>query len=233
MGKRYKILIIEDDLLIAEMLKEMLLELNYSVVGICKNYQEAIAGLQNIKKIDLVFIDINISSKKTGIDIGYLLKDEYHLPFIYLTSYSDPITIKEAVNSLPQSYLLKPFSKSDLFSAVELVKVNNKRSMINSIVVKDGGNNVKIMANDILYIKSDKNYLEIVTKEKRVVTRCSLESIIEELNDQTIARVHRSYAVNVNSIQTLSQLELIVNDTMIPLSRKYKDEIYAAFKKGS
>ncbi len=224
-------MIIEDDLLIAEMLKEMLLELNYSVVSICKNYREAIAAFDSFSKIDLIFLDINISSEKTGIDIGKLLNEKYKLPFIYLTSYSDPITIKNAIETMPQSYLLKPFSKSDLFSAIELIKVKSNKPAVNSIVIKDGGNKVKIEANNILFIKSDKNYLEIEMTHKRIVTRCSLEAILAELDDQYIIRAHRSYAVNINKIDLLNQLEIEISGTKIPLSRKYKELIHREFAK--
>ena len=229
MGKRYNILIVEDDLLIAEMLKGMLLELNYSVVSICKSYNEAIKQLNTKSKIDLVILDINLSSQKTGIDLAHLLKDEYNLPFVFLTSYSDPVTIKDAVNQMPEAYLLKPFTKSELFSTIELIKLKSGKKDTSYIVVKDGSKKVKLSLDEILFVKSEKNYLEITTTTSRIVTRATLDSFIEEMDNDFCMRVHRSFAVNIKNISALNHQEISIGDVKIPLSRKFKDGVHFAF----
>ncbi len=231
MGKRVRILIIEDDLLIAEMLKEMLMDLNYSVESICKSYSEAIAFLKMKSRIDLVFLDINLSSEKDGIDIAKMLNEEYNLPFIFLSSYSDPVTIKRAVKTYPEAYLVKPFSKSELFSAIELMKLKKTSFKENFVIIKDGNKQVKLNAEEIVYVKSDKNYLEITTKTNRIVTRYSLETFLLELNDKFFMRTHRSFALNLNAITSLEHQSVWINDVELPLSRKYKEDVFLAFAK--
>ena len=231
MAKRYNILIVEDDLLIAEMLKEMLIELGYSIVSICKSFHETMDVLNESDKIDLVFLDVNLTYGKSGIEIAKVLKEEYYLPFVYLTSYSDPVTIKNAVSTFPEAYLVKPFTKSELFSTIELSRMKGATNKENSIIVKDGNKRVKLMAKEILYIKSDKNYLEIATIEKRIVTRHSLESFIEELDDDFFTRIHRSFAVNLSAITSVNNQSVIIDDVSLPLSRKYKDSVHLAFTK--
>ena len=109
------ILIVEDELLIAEMLKEMLLELDCNVIYVAKNYDQALEVLKNPNTINLAILDINLSETKSGFDVAKLINQEYKLPFIFLTSYSDKNTVKEAISLKPESYLIKPFTKTDLF----------------------------------------------------------------------------------------------------------------------
>jgi two-component SAPR family response regulator len=103
MTSKFNILIVEDDLLIAEMLKEMLLDLSYNVVKITKNYTQAVNELSVNNSIDLVFLDINLSDSKTGVDIAHQINNNSKVPFIYLTSYSDPKSIIEASATLPEA----------------------------------------------------------------------------------------------------------------------------------
>lgn len=231
MAKRYNILIVEDDLLIAEMLKEMLLELGYSVVSICKSFDETIDLLKVADKIDLVFLDVNLTFGKNGIELAKVLNQDYFLPFVYLTSYSDPLTIKDAVSTFPEAYLVKPFTKSEIFSTIELSRIKNTSQKENSIIIKDGNKRVKLMANEILYVKSDKNYLEISMTENRIVTRHSLEAFIEELDDDFVIRIHRSFAVNISAMKSINNQNVILQDITLPLSRKYKDIVHQAFAK--
>jgi two-component system, LytTR family, response regulator LytT len=122
MSSQFHILIVEDNLMIAEMAKQMLLELGYSVVGVAKNYAETNRYLEQSRPIDVAILDINLSDEKSGIDVGVLLRDKYKIPFVYLTSYTDPQTIKAAVSTAPSAYLIKPFSKSDLFASIEIIR---------------------------------------------------------------------------------------------------------------
>ena len=147
-----KILIVEDELLIAEMLKEMLLELGHDVVSIAKDYDEALESFNS--NLDLVFLDVNLNSHKNGIDLGKEIKENYNLPFIYLTSYSDPTTIKNAAATNPDSYLIKPFTKENIYATIEII-LARKQISNNSIIIKDGHLSVKLYAKDISIIKSD------------------------------------------------------------------------------
>lgn len=222
------ILIVEDELLIAEMLKEMLLELNYNVAGIAKNDAQAFEFLKKNQSINFAILDINLNSTQTGIDVAKKLNNEYHTPFIFLTSYSDKKTFSEAIEVKPQAYLIKPFSKMDLFTTLEIIKSkelpNNK-----STVIKDGHLTVKIQHNDILWIKSENVYVEIKTNEKTYLQRSSLDKILEDFNDTSFFRIHRSYAVNVNHVKAVNGQYVIVDGEKIPLSRKYRDELLEKF----
>jgi DNA-binding LytR/AlgR family response regulator len=230
MNADFRILIVDDELIIAEMAREMLLELGYAVVGIAKNYAEALRYLERPDSIDMAILDINLNDVKSGIDIGEMLTDRFKIPFIYLTSYSDPKTIKHAANTEPSAYLIKPFTQGDLHATVEVIKIK-KRQTSKSIMVRQADVNVRVDSKDILYVKSDNNYVEIFTLANKYVHRQSLEGFLHEIQDPNFVRIHRSYAVNLLRIDAINGRFVVVNDEKITLSRTYKNELTDLLRK--
>jgi two-component system, LytTR family, response regulator LytT len=228
MNNNLNILIIEDELLISAMLKEMLLELGYSVIGVAKNFAIASSLLEEKTEINFAIVDINLNEKNTGIDIAKKINEDYKIPFIFLTSYSDKQTFQEALVCKPEAYLIKPFSKIDLYTTLELVKAKN-RAVENIIIIKEGHLTIKLEQSSIQWIKSENVYVEIKTLEKKYLIRNTLEGFLEELNNNRFLRIHRSFAVNVSAVKAVNGQYVIVNNEKIPLSRKYRDEVLLQF----
>jgi two-component system, LytTR family, response regulator LytT len=229
-----QILIVEDELLIAEMLKEMLLDLDHEIVAICKNYNEAIIALSINKKIDFCFIDINLKENKTGLDFAAILNKEYPLSFAFLTSYSDKTIIANALQYNPHAYLIKPFTEIDLYTTLELIKVKKqlllKKTEPEIISIKDNYEIIKIAVKDILWLKADNIYTELKTTNKTYLIRTSITKFIDEHHLNCIARAHRTFAVNVNHVSAISGQYIIINNEKIPMSRKHKDEFLTKIK---
>ena len=114
-----RVLIIEDEPLIAEDIATCLNGMDYAVAGIAYDSEKAVDMLLS-RKPDLVILDIQLKGMRNGIEIAALIRDKYHIPFIYLTSYSDLATLEEAKKTLPYGYIVKPFSEKDLLSALEI-----------------------------------------------------------------------------------------------------------------
>lgn len=228
MGYNLEILIVEDELLIAEMLKDMLLEMDFNVIGIAKNFQTSIELLHRNSKINFAILDINLNETNTGFDVAKVLR-EMSIPFIFLTSYSDKKTIQDALIFEPNAFLIKPFSKLDLYTTLEIAKSKAKQSS-KFIIIKDGHLSVKIPVSSILWVKSENVYIEIVTIEKIYLVRNSLDKFEEEVNDKNIMRIHRSYLINLNHIKAINGMYVIIRDEKIPLSRKYRDELMHIFQ---
>lgn len=228
MNANLNILIVEDELLIAEMLKEMLLELKYNVVALARNYAMAVDHLKNNSTINFVIVDVNLSEEKTGIDVATQIKDKYKIPFIFLTSYSDKKTFTEALAVKPEAYLIKPFSKIDLFTTLEIIK-SKRDDAGKSIVIKDGHLNVKLLYSCILWVKSENVYIEVKTTEKTHVLRNGLDKFLEELNDASFIRIHRSYVVNVNHVKAVNGQYVVVDSEKLPLSRKFREDLMSKF----
>lgn len=228
----YRIFIVEDELLIAEMLSDYLQTLGYSVCGIVSDVDAAVEYLQTQDKPDLVFVDINLESDKSGFDLAELLVTQYQVPYVFLTSYADINTMSRAVGMGPEAYLLKPFKSADIFTTVEIIR-NRKKWQQNSdkaIVVKDGSQSVKLVIKDILWLKSDNVYVEVQMTDRKLLLRKSMEGLLAELEAPNMVRTHRSYAVNIFHLSSVSGSTLRIGAHEIPVSRAHKEELIEKFR---
>lgn len=134
---KLKILIVEDEFVIAEDLKQMLLHLNYEVMGIALKYSQAITMLEN-EKPDLILIDIILGGNKDGIDLSHEINLNYNIPFIFITSHADTKTVTRAKEVKPIGYLMKPFDIDDIYTTIEMsiLKSSSKENSINTILSK-------------------------------------------------------------------------------------------------
>lgn len=114
-----KIIIIEDEALIAIEIESTLTLLGYHVVGKAMNGDRALDLFANTK-CDLIMLDISIKGTLSGIDLAKIVRNKYHVPFIFLTSYSDKSTLDKVKETNPYGYIVKPFNESDLRSTIEL-----------------------------------------------------------------------------------------------------------------
>lgn len=115
-----KILIVEDEILIADNLKRYLIKKGYDVVGIAISYDEA-KELYVSQTPDVALIDIRLHGPKSGIDFAtYLQQQQNTPPFIFLTSQFDQHNIKKATATYPSAYLSKPIRKESLIVAIDI-----------------------------------------------------------------------------------------------------------------
>lgn len=123
-----KILIIEDEPLIARDLKRICVNLGYQVVGIAYKGSQALDMLHS-RSYDLVLTDINIKSHQDGIDIGNIIREKYDKPFIYVTSFADANTLSRAKETTPNGYVVKPFDERDIYSSIEIALFNVQKQL--------------------------------------------------------------------------------------------------------
>ncbi len=231
MGK-VRILVVEDEIIIADNICEALEDLGYEVSEPAITYSEAIETIQEFQP-DLAILDIQLSGKKDGIDIAQNIKANYNIPFIFLTSNSDSQTVGRAKEVSPSAYLVKPFSKDELYTSIEIALSNfnqNKEHLStikhnkqNALFIKQKNLFIKVEFDDILYVKSDHVYVEIFTKGgKTFLVRGSLNEYITKLGTYFI-RVHRGYAVNIKHVDAFEQELVMIGKECIPLSKTYRD----------
>jgi DNA-binding NarL/FixJ family response regulator len=118
-----RVLIIEDDPLIAIDIEQTLNNLNFIVSGTAYNVEDALHQLKN-NTPDAVLMDINLEDEKDGIDIAETINDKYQLPFIFLTSHADKQTLERAKKTKPAGYIIKPFDEKDLLAGLEIALYN-------------------------------------------------------------------------------------------------------------
>ncbi len=114
-----KILIVEDEGIIAMELEKTLKSLGYHVIGRAMNGDKAIDYLAT-REVQLALLDINIKGTLSGIDLAKLIRKKYRIPFVFITSYSDQTTLDMVKETMPYGYIVKPFNKNDLRSNIEL-----------------------------------------------------------------------------------------------------------------
>ena len=154
--RKHRILIVEDEKIIAKDLELRLLKMNYEVVASVSSGREALSLVRD-QNIDLILMDIMIDGDIDGIETAELIHQQVDVPVIYLTAYADEKTFERAKLSDPFGYLLKPFQERDLdltirtvlqkFSYEKQVKASEtryrslfERSMDAIIIFDDVGN---------------------------------------------------------------------------------------------
>ena len=114
-----KILIVEDEPIIAKEIAMNLEDNGFEISGIAHNSEKALEYLFN-KDIDLAILDIAIAGNKNGLELGEIINTNYKIPFIYLTSFADKDTINQAANTFPEGYIVKPFKEDDIAPVINI-----------------------------------------------------------------------------------------------------------------
>ena len=118
-----RILIVEDEPLIAENISMYLNNHNFAVSGIAYDDEEALAELKN-NPPDAVLLDVNLESAKDGIEIAEYINNNNRIPFVFLTSYSDKTIVERAKRTNPAGYIVKPFNEQTLYTTLEIALAN-------------------------------------------------------------------------------------------------------------
>ncbi len=241
-----KILIVEDEFIIAEDLRLQLEKLDYEVTGIAKTYNKAME-LVGEQLPDLMLIDIKLKGAKDGIDLAETVRKLYEMPLIFLTSHADKNTVERAKKVFPDGYLIKPFEREDLYTSIEIAFANylksksgqkelkdfeekNSAVLDDSIFVRKDHLLVKIRFDELEWIKAERNYLELHCFGKMHLIRSTLKDFLDKLPENLFIQVHRSYAVNLKHISAIEYVAVIVNKQEIPLGRSYIDPLKERLK---
>ncbi|WP_412986981.1 response regulator [Pontimicrobium sp. IMCC45349] len=231
---KVKVLVVEDEIIIADNICDTLTDLGYQAFEPAISYTEAISVIEE-ETPDIAILDIQLSGKKTGIDIAKKIKEEYDFPFIFLTSNTDAITLNEAKKVMPPAYLVKPFSKEELYTSIEIAlynysnktgKASNEGFIINdALFIKEKGAFIKLLFEDILFLRSAHVYAEIILKNGTIhVVRTSLNDILNKLNHKFI-RVHRGYIINTIYLNQISHNCIKLDNYDIPIGKKFKENL--------
>ncbi len=118
-----RILIVEDDPLIAADIEQCLNSIDYAVSAVVYSYADAIDELKN-RTPDAALLDVNLGEEKDGVDIASFIQEHIKIPFIFLTSYADKQTIARAKKVQPAGYIVKPFDERDLLAGLDIAMYN-------------------------------------------------------------------------------------------------------------
>jgi two-component system, LytTR family, response regulator len=194
----------------------------------------AIEGLLEAQSgnIDLVFLDIQMPSL-TGIQFMQILQGKCKI--ILTTAYTQYAL--ESYEHNVVDYLLKPISFDRFQKAVDKVAFENKVisevniTSINNyqpdcIFIKTEYKLLKINHSDILYIEGGKDYITVFTKTEKILSLSSLTKLQESLPHPQFLRVHKSYIVALDKIESVERQRIFMGKMVIPIGDTYKDEFF-------
>lgn len=216
----YRVLIVEDELIIAESIAAMLSDLGHRVVHIASSFDEA-AECLTAHNFDLALLDINLEDGREGIEIGHQL-NEQNIPFVYVTSYADKETLLNAKQTLPGSYIIKPVSSKELYAAIEIAMMHHRLESPQELTIKEGNIYKKVLVSDILYLEADNVYTKVITNDRVFLQRSTIRSFLEQLPENQFYQVHRSFVVNLSRIDSIKSSGVMIGKTEVPISRSYR-----------
>jgi two-component system, LytTR family, response regulator LytT len=234
-----RVFAVEDDLIHQENLIVTLDELGYQLVGLETQAEEALPKVQAARP-DVVLLDIRLAGQQTGIDLGNQINQQLTTPIIYVTSFTDAATFRQASRSHPYAYLPKPVAPISLQSSIELALQHAQRPepppqqwesdllFRDCFFVKVGPRLVKLRPEDVQWIAvSGNRYCEVVTAERRAHVRATLAEIQQKLAPSPLIRVHRSYLINLHFLESIHepQQTLEVAGHVIPLGKTYRGSL--------
>ncbi|MBL7729187.1 MAG: response regulator [Dinghuibacter sp.] len=252
MSEALKIMIVEDEAIVAMDLGLRLEQEGYTVTGVADNSDEALTLFRN-EPPDLVLMDINIKGRHDGIETVRLLKQVRDVPVIFLTAFSQSDYVNRAKEVNPAAYLVKPFNQDSLYTSIQIAIHNFavlntlppaakpatpknediSRSPIlffnNYFFVKNNYRFTKIAINDLLFAESDNNYIKLVTRNEKLLIRVSLQFFSEAIQHQHLVRVHRGFVVNIQNIDSFNEEEIAIGRHQVPIGRAYKEEFLRSF----
>ena len=232
--KKISCLVVDDEPPALEVLKNYIASVHSLVLAAtCIDAVEALNFLQK-QSVDLLFLDIQMP-QILGTDFIRTLK---HPPKVIFTTAFRKYAV-EGFELDAVDYLLKPISFERFLKAVNKVMDTSLPPTDNNFnVPTNPGNlaeafislrcdrkNLKVALNDILYIESLKDYIKVVTVNKTIVTKQSISSIEEMLPKENFIRIHRSYIVVLNKIESYTNELIGIGKQELPISRSYRLQV--------
>ncbi len=241
-----KILVVEDEMIIAAKISMQLTSLGYEVTGILPRGEDAIQHVKE-NKPDIILLDINLKGKLDGIETALQIQQFAQIPIIYLTANSDEATFNRAKPTKPYAFISKPFKQLDLQRAIELTisrmaenatGINNESTageeqpfiLSDRIFVRYKEKMIKIMLADILYMEADRNYSRIFTSSREYVLSIPLKSIEEKMSMQLFMRIHRSYLINITHVDEVAENHVIIAKKSVPIGTGMREQLMHRIK---
>ncbi|MGB3799827.1 MAG: response regulator transcription factor [Lewinella sp.] len=224
----HRILLLEDEFIIADTLVRQLERNRHTVVGQAISYKEAV-DLYHSTQPDLALLDIRVAGDKTGVDFAHYLRDQQPaIPFVFLTSQVDISHLEQVKATLPAGCLSKPIQLKSLLATIEVAMFNHlSRPMTDKVVtLRDGRASHRVPLNSIEYVEADHVYVRVyLTDSSSLVLRNTLSDLVSELGEKTLVQTHRSYAVNPDKVTRYDRDYVYVRDKQVPISRARRQSV--------
>jgi two-component system, LytTR family, response regulator len=219
---KHTCIIIEDEPLALEKTKDFVNKVPF--LHLSATFDNALTGLAylNNNKVDLLFLDINMD-ELSGIE---LLESSKITSQVIITTAYQEYALKGYELQITD-YLLKPFTFNRFLQAVNKAQENlihrTADTQPDFIFVKTENRLEKVMLNEIVYIEGMRDYLRIHTVNKKIMTLQNFSELEKLIPSSLVCRVHKSYMVALNKIDSIERSRIKIADQLIPISETYKE----------
>jgi DNA-binding LytR/AlgR family response regulator len=244
-----KILIVEDEIIIAADISMMLGNLGYDVTGIIPRGEDALKSIEGTRP-DLILMDVSLKGSMDGVETALLIQEKYQIPLIFLTANADDNTFARAKAAQPYAFISKPFRQSDLNRTIELTlqKVAEEKDqtafslpdpvlteesiLADRIFVRYKDRMVKVLLEEILFAEAERSYCKIHTAAGEYLMTLPLGAFEEKLKSSDFMRIHRSHIINVTKIDAVidNYNYVSIGKHTLPVSRGFQEALALRLK---
>ena len=245
MSDKTRVYVVEDKAITREMMLVALEAMGFEIAGSNDEAMPALLEMQETP-VDIAILDIDLIGDHDGVWLAHQLNETLQIPFVFLTAFGDEATFQRVIATKPHGFLLKPFNKTTIHSAILIALENftqkqvaqtapgaalNKEEVAPSAVVKDSlfvkhkGMLVRVRIDSLNHIMSDGKYLELHTNDKMYLVRQKISTLLDLLPAASFMQVHQRYIINLTRVAAVGPSYAMVNATEIPVSRGYRDDL--------
>jgi DNA-binding LytR/AlgR family response regulator len=245
---KIKILIVEDEAIIAEDLSRKLEKAGYKITACVDNGEDALRSARSHPP-DLVFLDISILGAYNGIETAKRLKLINDFPIIFLTNITDNKTILDAKAVKPANYLIKPFITSQLYVSISMALKNISEQKEAELPAPTTENSQQVMVlkdkfflkhgngafhkydiSEVLFIEAERSYCRIfLANGEEILQASSMKEALEKIQHPHLVRVSRSYVINIDKIDVIKSHIVVIKGHEITMTREYVEHVLQRF----
>ncbi|MBI2271154.1 MAG: response regulator transcription factor [Bacteroidetes bacterium] len=186
----------------------------------------ALSFILNNKEIDLIFLDIEMP-EMNGME--FINTAKQHLPQIILTTHHKEFAL-DAFEHNVTDYIMKPITYPRFFQAVSKARnIFEKQATYHisndTVFVKSGTSILKLKKADIVYVEALVDYVVLHTAKEKFIIHSSMNAMENKLSPKEYMRVHRSYIVRIDAIDSIEDNAISYNEKLIPIGKTYREEV--------
>jgi two-component system, LytTR family, response regulator LytT len=243
---KLRILVVEDESIVAKDIQNSLIKLGYLVPTIVSSGEKAIEEIEQWRP-DIVLMDIMLKGDLNGIEAANIIHDRFEVPVVFLSAYADDNTVNNAKIAEPYGYIIKPFKEKELQTTIEMAiykhekdsLVKRERDLYHSIVEnKESRDSIFVRADfrlnrikfdDIYFVEALKDYVIINTSHNMYTTHTTMKEMTRILPAKDFVRIHRSFIVRLDKIFSIKYPDLVIEGKMkvVPIGGLYRKELYS------
>lgn len=229
-----KVLIVEDEMLLAEDIATDLAAFGFEITGMFTSGEACINAFNNLQA-DIIVMDIRIRGRYDGIETAQRINAIRRTAVVYLTSNTDRLTLTRLLDLFPSAYITKPYHKTDLMMAIEMAVRSANTPPVprpeDTLLIKAGAYYKKLNLPDICYLEADGSYTRIHLKKESHIVSYNLRHFENTIRAEQFIRIHRSYIVNTAQVEGISGHFLLISGKKLPVSKSFRNTVQSLFHK--